>query len=686
MMSMESVQLKSKIGELRGIGPKKEKIFNDSGIFTIEDFIYFFPRSYQDRREVTPIRDLKPGNEALIVAKVLTKKTPGNPYRKNAPLSLLVADDTGAMEVVFFNGRFLSKLFEQNLDYSFYGKVSENFARFQMVHPEFSRSGSPDDIRGIIPIYPRIQGISQKEIRRLQGELSYLYNSIPDWIPEVISKENRLADLEYSLRNLHFPTDGKKVLAAKFRMVFSELLVMETGLQFIRKGEQDVSECISFDCTPGDEFAKALSFDLTEGQRDAWNRIKEDLEGKHRMNRLLQGDVGSGKTVVAEMAMFSAAKSGYQSVIMAPTEILAKQHLETFTRDFSRYGITPRLLISSMDRKGKKEVLNRLAEGSIEMLIATHAVLQENVVFRKLGLVITDEQHRFGVNQRRKLSEKGEGVNVLVMTATPIPRTLAVILYGDLDSSQIRTMPKGRKPVKTSLTNKEGRNKVYSFAKEKIKEGRQVYVVAPLIDDSESIDATSATKLFEELKKKFPESRVELIHGAMKQDLKDEVMLDFSKGLIDVLVSTVVIEVGINVPNATVMIIENSERFGLAQLHQLRGRVGRGQEESYCFLISDSDNDISIKRGEIMCSTNDGFEIAEQDMELRGPGEIFGTKQHGIPELVLSDLVKHIDVLEKAQKAAKNLLEKDPGLTNPENTGIRDRIKTMFGEDLSLLL
>lgn len=680
------IELSSPIGSIRGIGPKKEKIFNEHGLTTIEDLIYFFPRAYQDRREITEIKNLKPGAEALVVAKVLSKKSPTGFYRKNSPLSLLVGDDSGAIEIVFFNGRFLSKLFEINTEYTFYGKVSQNFARLQMIHPEFSKAGAPDDIRGIIPIYPKIPGISQKEIRRIEQELSLLYDEVPDWIPADLTEEYRLADIKYSLTNLHFPTDGRKVLAAKFRMVFSELLVMETGLQYIRRGEEDVKESISFSPDAGDEFMKGLGFELTEDQLKAWEKIKEDLRSPKRMNRLLQGDVGSGKTVIAEMAMYAAYKAGYQSVIMAPTEILAKQHLETFTKDFEKYGVTPRLLISSMPAKEKKEVLSGLEDGSIGLLIATHAVIQERVKFRNLGLVITDEQHRFGVNQRRKLSEKGEGTNVLVMTATPIPRTLAVILYGDLDSSQIRTMPKGRKPVKTSHTNKEGRAEVYSFAKERIKEGRQVYVVAPLIDDSENVDALSAKKLFEELSQKFSGYRVELIHGAMKQEEKDEVMEAFSSGKVDVLVSTVVIEVGINVPNATVMIIENAERFGLAQLHQLRGRVGRGSEESYCFLISDSENDVAIKRQEIMCSTNDGFEIAEEDMELRGPGEIFGTKQHGIPELILSDLVKHIDVLEKAQKAAKEILDRDPGLQDEEHQGLRHRVEKTFGEELSLLL
>ena len=682
------IDITSKISSLKGIGPKKEKLLNESGIYTIEDFIYLFPRSYQDRRTITNIKDLKPGEESLIVGRLMTKKTPNGYYRKKAPLSLLVSDDTGAIEVVFFNGKFLSGLFELNKEYTFYGKVTENYARYQMIHPEFSRTGAPDDIRGIIPIYPRLQGISQKEIRRIQNELRPIYDDIQDWIPAKVLDEYRLADIKYSLENLHFPQSGKKVLAAKYRMVFGELLTLETGLRYMKKGERDIDECVSFSCEAGDAFGDNLPFELTKGQRDAWISIKNDLEGNRRMNRLLQGDVGSGKTVIAEMAMISAAKSGYQSVIMAPTEILAKQHLETFTRDFKDYGIKPGLLISSMKAAEKKEIIAKIRDGEMEVLIATHAVLQDNIVFKNLGLVITDEQHRFGVNQRMKLSSKGEGVNVLVMTATPIPRTLAVILYGDLETSQIKTMPMGRKPIKTSLFKGDDRYKAYDFAEGVIRQGKQVYVVTPLILDSESVDAKSAEAIYDELLKKYSPRgiNVALVHGAMKQDEKDSVMEEFSRGEIDILVSTVVIEVGINVPNATVMIIENAERFGLAQLHQLRGRVGRGSDESYCFLISDSENEVAIKRAEIMCKTNDGFEIAEEDMVLRGPGEIFGTKQHGVSELILSDIVKHIDVLEKANEAAGEILSQDGSLNNKENQGLKRRVKEMFGEDISLQL
>ena len=461
---------------------------------------------------------------------------------------------------------------------------------------------------------------------------------------------------------------------------------MEAGLFYIKNDNRDKDEGVVIDPSPAVEFQKGLPFALTEGQLLAWDDISRDMDGRKAMNRLVQGDVGSGKTVVAEMAMYAAAKSGFQSVMMAPTEILAKQHGASLKADFAPYGITVGLLYSSMKAAEKRMVLEQLASGEIDILVGTHAVIQPDVIFHNLGLVITDEQHRFGVNQRRLLTQKGKNPNVLVMTATPIPRTLAVILYGDLDISQIRTMPKGRKPIKTTLADMEKRARVYDFVKEQLREGRQAYVVAPLIEESDKIDAKSAEELYEELQNRLKPYPVALIHGAMKQDEKDTVMASFAAGETKALVSTVVIEVGINVPNATVMVIENSERFGLAQLHQLRGRVGRGSDQSYCFLISASESQLSKERNEIMCRTNDGFEIAEADLKLRGPGEIFGTRQHGLPELHISDLVRHGDVLEKAKDAAKEILTDDPNLMAPANGQLKQRIKKMFGEEIKLEL
>lgn len=680
------MNLRDSVTTLKGIGGKKTEVFAGYGIETLEDLLYFFPRKYEDRRQETPIRALEVGKDALFCGTVISKRYAGNPYKRNTPLTLLVQDDTAVIEVVFFQGRYIEKLFHMNEQYSFYGRISSSFDRLQCIHPEFHKTGDPADIRGILPVYPTISGISQNELRKLQLQLKPLYSQVEEWLPDDIVERYRLAGPAYALENMHFPKDGRQVLSSKYRLIFDELLSLEAGLFYIKNDNRDQGNGIMIDPAPAAEFQKGLPFALTEGQLAAWDDISRDMAGNKAMNRLVQGDVGSGKTVVAEMAMYVAAKSGYQSVMMAPTEILAKQHGASLKADFAPYGITVGLLYSSMKAAEKRTVLAQLAAGEIDILVGTHAVIQPDVIFQNLGLVITDEQHRFGVNQRRLLTQKGENPNVLVMTATPIPRTLAVILYGDLDISQIRTMPKGRKPIKTTLADMEKRARVYDFVKEQLRDGRQAYVVAPLIEESDKIDAKSAEELFDELQDRLKPFPVALIHGNMKQEEKDSIMASFASGETKVLVSTVVIEVGINVPNATVMVIENSERFGLAQLHQLRGRVGRGSDQSYCFLVSQSENEVSKERNAIMCRTNDGFEIAEADLKLRGPGEIFGTRQHGLPELHISDLVRHGDVLEKAKDAAKEILTADPNLNTQANVQLKMRIKKMFGDEIKLEL
>lgn len=433
-------------------------------------------------------------------------------------------------------------------------------------------------------------------------------------------------------------------------------------------------------------FLHMLPFTLTEGQMKAFGQIERDMERDRPMNRLVQGDVGSGKTAVAELAMYKTVKSGFQAVMMAPTELLAKQHLATLKGHFEPLGINVKLLSGSTRAKERSEILEALEGGSIDILVGTHAVIQPDVKFNNLGLVITDEQHRFGVNQRSLLAQKGENPNILVMTATPIPRTLAVILYGDLDISVIDTLPAGRKPIRTFLRYRDSRKKIYDFVEAQVKEGRQAYVVAPLIGESENIDCKSAEEIYEELCKAYPALRIGLVHGGMKQQDKDAVMESFAEGAIDVLVSTVVIEVGIDVGNATVMVIENCERFGLAQLHQLRGRVGRSGHQSFCILICGTDSETARKRNEIMCSTEDGFVIAEEDLKLRGPGEIFGTRQHGLPELNIADLVKNADMVEKVKDVARRLIEEDPELEMPEHAELKKRVKKMFGDKIQLRL
>lgn len=677
------MQINDSISVLKGVGPKKVEIFRDMGIVTIEDLALYFPKSYEDRRTVTPISELKAGSDFLIQARLVNKRMGANRFNKKTPLVLNVSDDSGMLEVVFFNGYFLNKLFDIGKEYVFYGRITENLDRFQIVHPEFTLAGSSDDIREIIPVYSLRQGISQKEMRRMQRDIKLVYSSIKEWIPEDIVKKNKLASLDFAISNMHFPSNAKKVLQSRYRLVFDELFTLETGLMYMKSDDSDVTG-ISIDVSKGDEFISKLPFELTSGQRESWNEIKDDLQKPKKMNRLLQGDVGSGKTIIAEAAMLSAAASGFQSVIMAPTELLARQHFDTFVKDLSDHEISPVILISSMKASDKRMAMESISSGKAKVIIATHAVLEENIVFKNLGLVITDEQHRFGVNQRRKLSGKGEGVNILVMTATPIPRTIAAILYGDLDISQIRTMPKGRKGIHTYKCSQGERNRVLNFVEKEMKAGRQAYVVAPLIEDSESIDAKSANAIFDELKDRFDDFNIKLVHGAMKSADKDKIMQDFASAKVDLLVSTTVIEVGINVPNASVMVIENAERFGLAQLHQLRGRVGRGSDDAYCFLMCYTDSELANARMDIMTGSMSGFDIAEEDLKLRGPGEIFGTRQHGLPQLKISDLLRHRDVLEAAMNSARELIERDSKLEKPESVMVKQKVKKMFGSDISI--
>lgn len=680
------MELTDDVTVLKGIGSRKAALLAQQGIFTLNDIIMRFPRKYEDRRDVVPVSDLVAGKDQLIQVKVLSRRYSGFRYKKKSPLLLLCEDDSGRIEIVFFNGAYIANLFNAGAEYTFYGRVTENRGGLQMVHPEFHRQGDPDDIRGIIPVYSATEGISQNEYRRLVHACEPLIDEIPEWLPGDLPEKYRLADPAFAIKNVHFPDDEKKIKQARYRLIFDELLTLETGMLSIRGNIAGAGDGVVIDPKYADEFIKTLPFELTDGQKDAWQDISYDLASHKPMNRLIQGDVGSGKTVIAEMAMYASVKSGYQAVMMAPTEILAKQHFKTLSDDLSMLGIRVGILTGSMKQKDKNETLRRLADGEIDVLVGTHALIEPGVEFKSLGLAITDEQHRFGVEQRHMLSDKGEGINIMVMTATPIPRTLAVIIYGDLDISQIRTMPAGRQKIVTKIAHAEDRMVMYDFIKKKLRQGEQAYVVAPLISDSDKIDASSAEELYEELSDMFRGFRLALLHGSIDPAEKDRIMNDFADHKIDMLVSTVVIEIGINVPNATVMVIENCERFGLAQMHQLRGRVGRGSARSYCFLVMEHESEIAVQRAEILKESSDGFVIAEEDLRLRGPGEIFGTKQHGIPELNISDLVNHADVLEKAKQAAQQILNDDPHLTSEQNLPLKQRVNDMFGDDIHLEL
>lgn len=677
------MDLRESVTSLKGVGPKKAEALKKLGISTMEDLVFFLPRSYEDRRNRIDISDAAEDQNSVVTGEV--KLVVNDRYRggRKQMLRLLVEDGTGSMEVVFFNAKYLQHSFRTGRKYTFFGKVTRNFGKMQMIHPEFSDADGMED--GILPVYPLTKGISQREMRTWQKSLKRAYSMAEDILSSEAVERNRLCSLSYALENVHFPQEKQKLLEAKYRLIFDELLILQTGLFMARQNVTDGRNGIAFspEADTG-RYIESLPYPLTGAQQRCVEEIERDLESSTAMNRLVQGDVGCGKTAVAEIAMYKAVKSGYQAVLMAPTEILAAQHFDGISRAFEAHGIRTAFLTGSLKAAQKREVLEQIATGEAQVIIGTHAVIQPDVEFSRLGLVITDEQHRFGVRQRVKLREKGENPNVLVMTATPIPRTLSVILYGDLDVSIIDELPPGRQQTVTRCLKSEKRGECYDFVEQQLKQGRQAYVVTPLIEESETLDAKSAEQVAAELKKRFRGYSVELIHGAMSQDEKDRIMESFSRGETDVLVATVVIEVGINVPNATVIVIENSERFGLAQLHQLRGRVGRGSHRSYCFLILDGGSEIAEKRGQIMEASSDGFFIAEEDLKLRGPGEIFGTRQHGLPDLAITDLSKHMKILEQAKEEAKAMLADDPALDAPEHSALRRRITKLFGEDLTL--
>lgn len=677
------MDLRESVTSLKGVGPKKAEALKKLGISTMEDLVFFLPRSYEDRRNRVDISDAAEDQNSVVTGEV--KLVVNDRYRggRKQMLRLLVEDGTGSMEVVFFNAKYLQHSFRTGRKYTFFGKVTRNFGKMQMIHPEFSDADGMED--GILPVYPLTKGISQREMRTWQKSLKRAYSMAEDILSSEAVERNRLCSLSYALENVHFPQEKQKLLEAKYRLIFDELLILQTGMFMARQNVTDGRNGIAFspEADTG-RYIESLPYPLTGAQQRCVEEIERDLESSTAMNRLVQGDVGCGKTAVAEIAMYKAVKSGYQAVLMAPTEILAAQHFDGISRAFEAHGIRTAFLTGSLKAAQKREVLEQIATGEAQVIIGTHAVIQPDVEFSRLGLVITDEQHRFGVRQRVKLREKGENPNVLVMTATPIPRTLSVILYGDLDVSIIDELPPGRQQTVTRCLKSEKRGECYDFVEQQLKQGRQAYVVTPLIEESETLDAKSAEQVAAELKKRFRGYSVELIHGAMSQDEKDRIMESFSRGETDVLVATVVIEVGINVPNATVIVIENSERFGLAQLHQLRGRVGRGSHRSYCFLILDGGSEITEKRGQIMEASSDGFFIAEEDLKLRGPGEIFGTRQHGLPDLAITDLSKHMKILEQAKEEAKAMLADDPALDAPEHSALRRRITKLFGEDLTL--
>ena len=668
------------VSEVKGIGPKKAGLLKQAGIVTLEDMLSHYPYTYEDRSKITPVKDVQEGMNCYIRVSVEKISSYFARGRGKKMLRLLAADDTGTIEILFFRASFYERSFRAEERYCFFGRVSRGKGGLMMVHPEFEKD-TGIFTPSILPVYRTVKGISQKDLRKISMSALEQEISAEETLPGRLIEKSRICSREYALKNIHFPEDRMAFRRAKYRLVYEELFFLQTGLFMKGRVSRSGQNGISFSHNRAiRDFAASLPYELTDAQMRVLREIENDMESAAPMQRLVQGDVGSGKTAVAAAALYKAAEDGFQGVMMAPTELLASQHFETFREMFRNTGIRIGFLSSGIRAGERREVLEKLKRGEIDILIGTHAVIQEKVEFRNLALVITDEQHRFGVEQRKRLAAKGKNPDVLVMTATPIPRTLAVVLFGDLDISVIDELPPGRKKIETRAVSPRARKAVYDFADARIDEGRQVYVVAPLIEDSEAVDAASASGIFRSLQKRFPHRRTALVHGGMKQQEKDAVMQAFADGSIDILAATVVIEVGINVPNATTMIIENAERFGLAQLHQLRGRVGRGEDQSYCFLITDSESELGKRRAEIIASSSDGFYIAEKDLEMRGPGEFFGTRQHGLPELTVADLARHMPILNVVREEVKDILRADPMLRSPENRLILRGVENMFGK------
>ncbi len=676
--------LEKNIQYLKGVGPAKALLLNKLQIYNIKDLLEYYPRAYEDRTKVSKIKDFENGKNTLFIARVV-RDVKIQRIRKNLTiLTTFVADDTGECKITFFNQKYIKDKLKENSVYLFYGKTNYEYGRFSVESPQVYNVSDLDKIQGIYPIYNLTQGITQNYLFKL---ISNLYENKP-LLPEIFSDEFRekykLAEINYAMQNVHFPKTFNSVNIARKRIIFEELFLFQLAIMSIKNnslGQIKENIFTEVDIAP---FLNLLPFKLTNAQKNVVEEIKKDFYSKKIMNRLVQGDVGSGKTIVAAIAMYIAVKNGYQAALMAPTTILANQHFDELSKYFEKLGITTSIITSSTTKKNKELIVQKLKNKEIDIIIGTHSLIEDNIEFANLGLVITDEQHRFGVMQRMKLANKGKAVETLVMTATPIPRTLAIMLYGDLDLSIIDEMPPGRKPVKTYAVGESYENRVNQFIKKQIDEGRQVYVVCPLVEENEELDLKSVEMLYEKYKNEiFKEYSVEYLHGKMKNKEKDEIMNRFKDNKINILISTTVIEVGISVSNATIMVVENADRFGLAQLHQLRGRVGRGNFQSYCILKSNNKSQKSIQRLKIMEKSNSGFDVAEKDLELRGPGDFFGIRQSGMPEFKLANLLTDINVLKQAQMAAKEVISKDRYLKSEENQKLKKVLYSKFKEQLT---
>ena len=661
---------------LKGIGPKTAALFSKLKIKTIEELLRYYPRNYLSYDEPIDIDQAVAGNRVAIKAQIQSyvdiKK-----IRKLTLVTCIAKDFTGAVKLVWYNSPFLKQIFHIGQSFVFVGTVSVRGSQLIMEHPEYYTVDQYDKMKSSLqPIYPLTEGLSNKTVTKAIKAALPMLSQLNEGIPEELLNKYKLLPIKASINGVHFPKSFDEMLICRNRLVFDEFFNFLLRMRMIRNHTvRDNNRYVMKDFSETDRFINNLSFELTAGQKNAISEINDDLKSMTVMNRLVQGDVGSGKTVVAEAAILTVVKNGYQAAFMVPTEVLASQHYESLKKDFEKCDVRIELLVGSTKPSRKREIYEKLKNGDIDVLVGTHALIQDKVIYKNLALVITDEQHRFGVRQRAKLSEKGAEPHVLVMSATPIPRTLAIIMYGDLDISIIRDMPANRKPIKNCVVGPKYRPTAYKFMMGQVEMGHQIYIICPMVEAGENMEVENVIEYRERLRDIFPDKvNISYLHGKMSADEKNEIMTEFGNGNIDILVSTTVIEVCINNPNATVMMIENAEKFGLAQLHQLRGRVGRGQDQSYCIMLCSSDRQEALERLEILNKSNDGFYIANEDLKLRGPGDFFGVRQSGDMLFHLGDIYNNSDILKTANEAVAYLEQIDyplESLINDSGTSVQ---------------
>lgn len=671
------MDLFSPVTDLRGVGPARAAALQRLGIFTLYDLLAYFPRDYEDRTNPVEIAQLQPGVPACFEALVVSQPVLRRIGKSRDVTNLTVADETGKLTLHYFNQPYIKTQLHYGQSYYFYGTLLER--GMQMANPAFEEAGRPGTVTNrLLPVYPLTAGLSNRTLCACIRQAFSAAGALPELLPETVREQYGLCGVTEAYTSVHAPESWDALQRARKRLVFEEFFIFSAGLAVLRASRTEL-HAIPYDTACMDAFFRALPFRLTGAQSGAIDQILRDLSSGHVMNRLVQGDVGSGKTMVAAAACFCAVKNGKQAAFMAPTEILAEQHEKTLSALLGPLGVHVLLLTGAKTPAQKRAAREKIASGESQLIVGTHALISTGVEFHALGLVVADEQHRFGVAQRTRLTEKGDAPHLLVMSATPIPRTLALIAYGDLDVSVIAELPPGRRPVETFLVSEALRERLNGFIRKQCAGGHQVYVVCPAVEDGEENTMKSAEGWAQTLRDEtFPELRVGLVHGRMKSAEKDAALSAFRAGDYDILVATTVVEVGVDVPNATLMVIENAERFGLSQLHQLRGRVGRGSAQSYCVLVSGTKNEETKKRLQALCKTTDGFKIAEQDLALRGPGDFFGSRQHGLPLLKVASLQMDLETLRDAQQAAAAVIQTADSLNAPELAPLKARVEALF--------